>query len=42
MAPDSARKLGDTAWIAAEPGAYELHAEVAGVSENIFEFEVKP
>ena len=45
MPPDSAQKLGEAAWTAAEPGPYELRAEVwsaAGslISENIFEFQV--
>jgi beta-mannosidase len=42
---DSALRLGDVEWRPAEPGKYELHAEVvdaAGqrISENIYEFQV--
>jgi beta-mannosidase len=45
MEPDSARKLGESQWRAAEPGAYTLNAEVRGragelLSENVFEFLV--
>jgi beta-mannosidase len=41
MAADSAQKLGVAEWIADRPGPYELHAEVVGISRNVFEFEVK-
>ncbi len=42
---DSSVKLGAAAWTAAEPGSYELRAEVVDaqgkvISENIYEFDV--
>jgi beta-mannosidase len=45
MTADSAVKLGEVRWTAAEPGDYELRAEVRdsrgkAISENVFEFEV--
>jgi hypothetical protein len=45
MAEDSARKIGDVRWTAAEPGPYTLTAEVGDgsgrrISENVFGFEV--
>ncbi len=45
MQADSAAKIGDAQWTAAQPGAYEMHAEVQAqngsrISENVFEFEV--
>jgi beta-mannosidase len=42
---DSSVKIGEAAWTAAQPGTYELRAEIADaqgkvISENIYEFEV--